>query len=298
MKKIIALLIFILSFTNTNAFAQSLYYELPSVNVNEYTINLSIFNNQKSNFDNFVAGDELKKYNIKSIVYNNNIGQKISSLAKWEDNNYVIQDGVQYVNVVVKVPLHDDMLVNVQISGIQNTAEVTNKEESITETTSKASLTATTLALTSDTSYDINISNKDSGASYTWTSNNEKVAIVNSKGMVSAISDGDAIITCTETCSDGTINTYTSTVTVGTDDNFPILNDDDITLDVKDTYKLKVENETSGSIIKYKSSDKTIAKVSVGGKITALKAGNCIITATITNGTNVVVLNCDVEVDE
>jgi uncharacterized protein YjdB len=75
------------------------------------------------------------------------------------------------------------------------------------------------------------------------------------------------------------------------------LSDTELNLEVGDIYKIDVENKVSGSKVKFKSSNKTIIKVYSSGKIKALSAGECIITCTISNGTNVSVLKCNITVE-
>lgn len=196
-----------------------------------------------------------------------------------DDTLYEIKTGVIHINL--KEP---DNNVGMELT-------------SVTEEILTPSLTASTLMLSSETSFDINLVDKPEKATYSWKSSNTEVATVNKSGVVQSISDGEAIITCTITTLDGKKQDLKSTVKVGMDDNFPVLSDDDITIDLNDTYKLNVENKESGSKIKFVSNDKTVAKVSTSGKITALKGGECVITVTITKGTEVIVLNCNVSVE-
>lgn len=176
-----------------------------------------------------------------------------------------------------------------------------DSETTTTEATTSPSLTATSLMLASTSStYDINLSNKEIGSTYKWSSSNEKVAKVNSKGVVSAVNTGSCEITCAVTNS-GNTQELKSTVTVGLDDdNLPILTEDDITLEIGDLVDVDVDNLQKGSKVKFVSSDKAVVKVtSTSGKITGLDYGKCIITCTITTPSKqVIVLQCNVEVSK
>jgi len=161
------------------------------------------------------------------------------------------------------------------------------------------SLTTASLMLAADTSYDINLENKEENSSYYWKSSNTKVAKVNSKnGFVTAVSDGTASITCTVTYADGTTDTLYSNVTVGLDDNLPVLTDTSLDLSVGDKYTIKAENVTAKSKYKFTSSDKTVVIVSTtSGRITAISPGDAYIICTITAPDNqIIVLRCDVSV--
>ena len=170
-------------------------------------------------------------------------------------------------------------------------------EESDEPTT--PSLTASTVLLTNDTAYDINLNNKIAGSSYKWTSSDAKVAKVNSKnGLVTAVSEGIATITCEITPPEGDLIKLKSIVTIGYDDNAPILSDTSLDLGVGDKYTIKAENTLEKSNIRFASSDKSIIKVgTANGKVTAVSAGNAYITCTITAGGQVIVLRCDISVE-
>lgn len=162
------------------------------------------------------------------------------------------------------------------------------------------SLTATTILLSNSTSYDINLNNKISGSKYYWSSSNTEIVEVNHKnGLIKAISEGTAIITCEIILPDGNIQILESLVTVGYDENAPILTDDDIELELGDKYTIGVENLIQGSKVSWKTNDKNIVKVSTKGKITTVGVGQTYITCTITTpDKQVIVLKCNVTVTE
>ncbi|MDF2908247.1 MAG: hypothetical protein K0R34_3568 [Herbinix sp.] len=162
------------------------------------------------------------------------------------------------------------------------------------------SLTATTVLLASRTAYDINLNNKVSGTSYKWTSSNDKVAKVNPKnGLVTAVSEGTATITCAMAFPDGSSQELNSFVSINYDDNATILSDTVLDLDTGDKYTLKVENAPAGAKYKFASSDKSIVTVgTTSGKVTTVSSGDAYITCTITADNQVIVLRCDVSVSE
>ena len=163
------------------------------------------------------------------------------------------------------------------------------------------SLTATRVMLNTLTSYDINLNNKVSGSKYKWTSSNPDVAKVNPKnGLVTAVSEGTATIICEITLPDGTTQILTSLVTVGYDDNAPMLTETVLDLEVGDKYDINVENKIAKSKYRWVSSDRSVVKVnSSNGKVTAVGPGEAYVTCTITTPENqVIVLRCDITVTE
>ena len=125
--------------------------------------------------------------------------------------------------------------------------------------------------------------------SFTWTSSNPKVATVDKNGNVKGISKGSATITVTG-------GGFSKSVTVAVNgsgnasyDNTATFDLKNFTLKVKKSYKLHVQNLSSGVKVKsWKSSNTKVAKVSTSGKVTAQKkTGKVTITATLSNGKKV-----------
>ena len=163
------------------------------------------------------------------------------------------------------------------------------------------SLTAIRVTLDTLTSYDINLINKVSGSKYKWTSSNPSVAKVNVKnGLVTAVSEGEAIITCEITLPDGTVETLKSLVIVGYDDNAPVLTETQLDLEVGDKFDINLENKIAKSKYRWVSSDRSVVIVnSSNGKVTAMGAGEAYVTCTITTpDRQVIVLRCDISVTE
>ena len=186
------------------------------------------------------------------------------------------------------------------ITGVIN-IDISPLEVEEVETPTTPSLTATIVTLESRTAYDINLNDKITGSSYKWTSDNPEVAKVNAKnGLVTAVSEGEALITCEITLTDETVQALTSIVTVGYDENAPVLTETILDLEVGDKFDINLENKIAKSKYRWVSSDRKIVKVnSANGKIDAVGVGEAYVTCTITTPENqAIVLRCDISVTE
>ena len=135
----------------------------------------------------------------------------------------------------------------------------------------------------------------------TWTSSNDSVATVSSQGTVTGKAIGTATITAT-------LGSKTATCTVNVIYRSANASSTEVTL-VKEIYESKTititakdDNlkEIANPEVQWKSNDEGIAKVDSNGKITAVKAGNTKITATVPGKTveiNVTVSNAPVFTD-
>jgi hypothetical protein len=163
------------------------------------------------------------------------------------------------------------------------------------------SLTATSVLLDTMTTYDINLDNKISGSTYRWTSSDVEVVDVNQRsGLLKAKKVGTAVITCEITFPDASKKKLTSNVTVGYDDNAPVLTETTLDLETGDVFDINLENKVAKSKYRWVSSDRAVVKVnSANGKVTAVSSGSAYVTCTITTPTNqVIVLRCDINVSE
>lgn len=161
------------------------------------------------------------------------------------------------------------------------------------------SLTATQVILDTKTGYDINLNDKIAGSTYLWTSSNPEIVEVNpANGKIRAISEGTAVITCEITLPSGEVIIIQSVVTVGYDENAPILTETILDLEVGDKFDINLENKIAKSKYRWVSSDRGIIRVnSSNGKVTAVGPGDAHVTCTITTPENqVIVLRCDVSV--
>lgn len=232
----------------------------------------------------FVVGHRLGDYSVAGFVkYDEKI---ITYSVEWVNPNQVIVEGAQTVQIKAQ---HNgtDLILTGEIIGIKSN-EPTGP-----------SLTATTILLESRTMYDVNLNNKVTGSKYNWTSSNPKVAKVNAKnGLVTAVSEGEALVTCEIALPDGKTQTLTSFVTVGYDENAPLLTETILDLEVGDKFDINLENKIAKSKYRWVSSDRSIVTVnSSNGKVTAKLTGEAYVTCTITTPENqIIVLRCDINV--
>ena len=128
-----------------------------------------------------------------------------------------------------------------------------------------------------------NASNKN----VTWSSSNPKVATVNSKGVVTAVKGGKAVITC-KTKDQG--KTYKCTVTVYQSVSKVTLSAASATIIAGKTKTLTATvspSSATNKAVKWSSSDTSIATVDSNGKIKALKGGTVTITAKSKDNTSI-----------
>lgn len=119
--------------------------------------------------------------------------------------------------------------------------------------------------------------------SVTWYSSNPKVATVSDTGLVKAISNGTATITCKT--NDGGI-TETCTVTVITAVTGVTLNKTEATVYTTKSITLKptvLPAEATNKNVTWDTSDEKVATVDENGKVTAVGSGVAIITCTTNN---------------
>ena len=126
-----------------------------------------------------------------------------------------------------------------------------------------------------------------------WTSSNEKVAAVSQNGTITALTEGEAVITVKPVIGFGVTDVTEKTITVSVIPE--IIEVTDIRLTNKDdegnpltslypgdeqklTYTLLPENHTY-SYLTWGSSDETIATVAEDGTVTAVTPGNVVIYA-------------------
>lgn len=161
------------------------------------------------------------------------------------------------------------------------------------------SLTATTVSLNTLTAYDVNLDNKVSGSTYAWTSSDPDTVEVNAKsGYLKAKKEGKATITCEITLPDQSKQFLSSIVTVGYDENAPLLTETNLDLETGDVFDINLENKVAKSKYRWVSSDKSVVKVnSANGKVTAIGEGAAFVTCTITTPEKqIIVLRCDINV--
>ena len=132
----------------------------------------------------------------------------------------------------------------------------------------------------------------------TWTSSNTSVATVDSNGKVTAISSGSATITCT--ANDGSGKKATCTVTVTVPVNSITLNKTTLSLQTGEQVSLTATvapNNATDKSVTWSSSYSSVATVSNNGTVTAVAAGNAVITCLANDGSGVTA-TCEVTVTD
>ncbi|MCR4923699.1 MAG: Ig-like domain-containing protein, partial [Lachnospiraceae bacterium] len=160
------------------------------------------------------------------------------------------------------------------------------------------SLNKTTLSLKTGNTSTISASVSPSNATnstLTWTSDNESVATVSSSGLVTAISEGSAVITASATDGSNVSASCTVTVSKGSEEeDTPKVKS--ITLSTLETALKKGASATikasvtaddgANTDLEWTSSDDSVVSVE-NGKLYAISAGSATITARACDGSNV-----------
>ena len=307
MKKIIIVILSFLILTTTayNIKAEELKnFDIVDSDYKDYKITLShIYSKGATDSPPFIDY-KLKDYLITGFIINEN-GDYVGNKIEWDNPDYVIKKGSQEVKINFtsdNETVQPSFSFTMYLYGIEKVlpnadgASEPTKDDSISniEQLITPSLTAASIIMNKGNTYDINVNDKVDGT-YTWSSSNPKIAKVNAKnGIVTAVANGKAKITCKITGNDGQSYSLTSNVTIGVDDNFPVLNDDTLDLSIGDKYDLDVENQIAKSKYQYKSSDRTVATVNASnGIVTAKGTGTANIYCTITTqNKQIIILKC------
>ncbi len=165
------------------------------------------------------------------------------------------------------------------------TAKITVKVNPIG--VSKITLNRTSQSLSKGKTFTLTATVKPANATnkaLTWISSNPKVATVDKNGKVTALKNGTATITCKS--ANG--KKVTCTVTVRKISVVDIqLDKRSVLVDKGATFNIVAiitPGNATNQKVTWKSSDKSIAKVSSSGKVTAVAPGVCQITATTSDG--------------
>lgn len=123
------------------------------------------------------------------------------------------------------------------------------------------------------------------GVQIAWKSNDENIALVNDKGIVTGVSAGDAVITAycvnkTEICAEITVHVSIPQI----EGIIPVT--EKVILSAGDTYSLlwDYEPQYAQGSVSFDSSDPLIAEVDEKGAVTAVSQGTAVITATADSG--------------
>ena len=121
-----------------------------------------------------------------------------------------------------------------------------------------------------------------------WSSSNEAVATVDAKGVVTAISVGETTITVA-TVDGSNLSAYCNVIVCPTLATSITLDKTSVNIEAKETLVLTatiLPTTTTNKKVVWESSNRAVAMVDANGKVTARSAGESIITATTTDGSN------------
>lgn len=170
---------------------------------------------------------------------------------------------------------------------LESTEETESETESTenTESTISVSLDVTEAYLAVGTGKELaaTITGNEENEEIVWTSSNESVATVDDMGYVTAVAKGTADITVT-------VGEATATAAIHVEE--VALNQTEAELTVGETLSLSVSGTTQS--ITWESADKSIATIDSNGTVTALKAGNVIIYASVDGA----LLECELNITE
>ena len=200
------------------------------------------------------------------------------AVATVDANGLVTAIGVGETIITATTTDGSNLSVSCTVTVVPTLAEsiALDKTEISLEATETATLVATVLPnLTTDKSVE-------------WSSSDESVAVVDKNGVVTAIAVGEATITATIT--DGSNLSASCKVTVVPTLAVSIeLDQTEASVEEKSEFQLTatiLPEHTTNKEVAWSSSDKWVASVDNTGLVTMYSAGEVIITATTTDGTN------------
>ena len=179
-------------------------------------------------------------------------------------------------------------------SGIKATCKITVKNKPVTALTlnkKSATLTRTAVKRNPTLQLKVTVTPDDAAVqSVSWKSSNTSVATVDSSGKVTALRSGTTRITCSSR--DGSnVRAYCSVTVKNRKVSQITLNKKSATVKKGRKLQLKVTAITPADAVNqnvtWSSSNTSIATVDENGKVTAKKAGGCLITCTAADGSKV-----------
>ena len=121
-----------------------------------------------------------------------------------------------------------------------------------------------------------------------WSSSDTSVATVDANGKITALKVGSVTVTATATDGSGVSGSITIEVTPILAQSVTISGEDEMVIGDEQTLAAVVEPaDTANPELEWTSSDTSVATVDQAGKVTALKDGNVVITASVKDGSNV-----------
>lgn len=132
------------------------------------------------------------------------------------------------------------------------------------------------------------LSSEIDDAAYIWKSEDEKIAAVDENGTVTPKKNGTVNIICTEKTSGASAKCE---ITVDTTEVESLkLGNEELELTLKESKTIKTEigpSDAANKSLKWSSSDESVAKVDSKGKVTAVSAGQAVITCATTDGSDI-----------
>lgn len=189
-------------------------------------------------------------------------------------------------NGVINAKAAGSVTISVKAGGITKTCKVTVVKPTLT-------ISKTSHTMYRCGSYQLKATTTGASSKITWKSSNEKLATVNSEGLVKTLNDGTVTITASANgLSKSCVFTLLKHTPVSSIDVSP----SSLELEVGKTKQLQatiLPSDATYQDVIYQTSDASIAKVSSSGIITAVKEGTVTISAISSNKK---VATCNVEV--
>jgi len=160
------------------------------------------------------------------------------------------------------------------------------KASSVENEQNTIKLNVSSKSLVKDSTYTLKIYNISDSHKVSYKSDSTSIATVDDKGSITAVDFGTAIITVTVKDGFKTIATLQCEITVGPPAISIVLTKTDVVLTVGDRMTLIPILKPNNTVeeAKFSSNDPSVARVSIGGRITARKAGVTYVFASIGNG--------------
>lgn len=177
--------------------------------------------------------------------------------------------------------------VNVSFAGTKGRAMISGLELLVTEVSDfQLNPGADAVAVGESAQINFTISPADATNQYvTWTSSDPSILTVNSSGTVTGVSPGTATITGVTLDNGLTVTKQITVLAVAV--TGVAVSPSNTSMNVNSTLQLAaniVPANATNKNVSWSSSDETIATVDANGKVTALKRGNVVITATTLDG--------------
>ena len=185
----------------------------------------------------------------------------------------------------------------ITVQSVQEPSVILEVPVNVKRAVASVTLNASSMAIYSGTTFNLTATLAPADANnfdIVWSTSDESVARVNSKGGVTGIKGGEAIITATSVDSG---KTATCKFTVRQSPENITLSHESKTLNVNTSFELKatvLPETTYNKSVTWSTTDASVATVDKNGKVTSHKVGDCKILATSADG--YVVAECLVRV--